>query len=173
MKKFALLIIIFLSCQITFAQHLVPSGTEKKTYDWKNMSAEQRKTIINNMSPEERMKLLREFREKMILEELNLPAEKQDDFRNLYNEYQNGQKEIKNKFSPNQDYEKMSDEEAKKQLQQSFSIGQQLLDHRKTYSEKFMKIISPQKVLKMYDTEGVIRNKMIDMKGENKKSGRK
>ncbi len=58
----------------------------------------------------------------------------------------------------------MSDDEATKQLNQSFEIGQQLLDNRKNYAQKFMKVISPQQVLKMYQTEGKMRTKILDKK---------
>jgi len=58
-------------------------------------------------------------------------------------------------------------------LAESFNVGQQLLNNRKEYSEKFMKIIPPQKVLKLYDTEGMIRHKMMDMKNDGEKPKKK
>jgi len=154
--------------------NLVPvQKKEKKEYDWKNMSSEQRKKIINEMAPEERAALLREFREKMILAEMNISPEKQEEFKALYSEYLDKQGEIKKKFKNIPDYESLSEEEAKKQLAESFNVGQQLLNNRKEYSEKFMKIIPPQKVLKLYDTEGMIRHKMMDMKNDGEKPKKK
>lgn len=135
----------------------------QERYDWKNMSAEQRKMTINNMTSEERTELVNDFRENMMVSELEVPTEKQEQFRNLYSEYQDKQKSIKNKFQPTKDYNSLSDEEAKAKLNQSFDVGLQLLNSRKEYSERFMKIIPPQKVLKMYDTEGKMRNKMMEM----------
>lgn len=149
--------------------NLAPAQTKKKEYDWKNMNPDQRKKIINEMAPEERAALLREFREKMILAELNISQEKQEEFKALYAEYLDKQGEIKKKFDNTPDYDSLSDEEAKKQLNESFNIGQQLLNNRKEYSEKFMKVIPPQKVLKLYDTEGMIRHKIMDMKNEGGK----
>ncbi len=151
---------------------LVPQQNTKKT-EWKDMTPEERKQKINSMSHEERMNLMKEFREELILSELNLSEEDQEKFRTLYAEYQEKQKEIKSKFQSVKDPEALGDEEAKKQLNHSFEIGQQLLNNRKEYSEKFMKIIPPQKVLKLYETEGVIRNKIMDMKGNKGKSSPK
>ena len=116
------------------------------------------------MSPQERMSLLKQFRQNMVVSQLDVPQNDQQEFKQLYNEYQEKQNEIKSKFKPNEDYENMSDEEAKQQLNQSFEVGQQLLDNRKAYSQKFMKVIKPQQVLQMYQTEGRMRNKILDRK---------
>ena len=155
MKKLAALTLI-LAVQFSFAQQF--------GFDWKSMKPEQRKEAIQKMNPEDRMALLKEFREKMIIAELAVPEKNQAEFRNLYSEYQDKQNEIKAKFAPNENYENMSDEEATNQLNHSFDVGQQLLDNRKIYAEKFMKVISPQQVLRMYQTEGKMRNKILDKK---------
>ena len=134
------------------------------------MKPEERKQIIKNMSPQERLQTLQQFRENMIVSELALPENAQTDFKLLYSEYQNKQNEIKNKFKSNNDYENMSDEEAKKQLNESFEVGLQLLDNRKVYCEKFMKVIKPQQVLQMYQTEGKMRNKILDKKQDGQRN---
>ena len=175
MKKNVILLALFFAVTSVSGQQLGlnPSGTVQKEYDWKNMKPDQRKKIINDMAPEERMALLKEFRENMMVAELNISSEKQDEFKVLYSEYHDKQREIKNKFQQAKEFDNLSDTEAKKQLSQSFEIGQQLLDVRKEYSEKFLKIITPQQVLKLYDTEGAIRNKIMDMKGKDENQPRK
>ena len=157
MKKILLILIISgLGLQNTFAQ--------EQKYDWKTMKPDERKAIIQKMSPQERMSLLKQFRQNMVVSELDVPENNQEQFKSLYSEYLEKQNEIKSKFKPNEDYENMSDEEAKQQLNQSFEVGQQLLDNRKAYSQKFMKVIKPQQVLQMYQTEGRMRNKILDRK---------
>ena len=157
MKKILLILIISgLGLQNTFAQ--------EQKYDWKTMKPDERKAIIQKMSPQERMSLLKQFRQNMVVSELDVPENNQEQFKSLYSEYQEKQNEIISKFKPNEDYENMSDEEAKQQLNQSFEVGQQLLDNRKAYSQKFMKVIKPQQVLQMYQNEGRMRNKILDRK---------
>ena len=156
MKKIAVALTLILAVQFSFAQQF--------GYDWKSMKPEQRKEVIQKMKPDERIALLKEFREKMIIAELAVPENSQAEFKNLFSEYQDKQNEIKSKFTPNEDYENMSDDEATKQLDQSFDVGQQLLDNRKNYAQRFMKVISPQQVLRMYQTEGKMRNKILDKK---------
>ncbi len=58
----------------------------------------------------------------------------------------------------------MTDDEARKQVNESFEIGQLLLDNRRQYAEKFMKVIKPQQVLQMFQTEGKMRTKILDKK---------
>ncbi|MGA9212633.1 hypothetical protein [Kaistella sp.] len=162
MKKIAAVIILILAVQLSFAQ--------QQNYDWKNMKPEQRKEVINKMNPEERKLLLKEFREKMIIAELAVPENSQPEFKNIYSQYQDKQNDIKSKFTANEDYENMSSEEAVRQLDQSFEVGQQLLDNRRNYAQKFMKVISPQQVLQMYQTEGKMRNKILDKKQDKHQS---
>lgn len=157
MKKILyLLIILFFTSYNSFVQ--------AQKYDWKTMKPDQRKVIIQNMSPRERKTVLQEFRENMMVSSLAVPQNTQSDFKTLYSEYQEKQNSIKSKFKSGGDYENMSDEEAKKQLNESFEVGQQLLDNRKIYAEKFLKVIKPQQVLQMYHTEGKMRNKIIEKK---------
>lgn len=163
MKKMGLVMVtVLLGCQISFAQ--------EQKYDWKTMKPEQRKQIIQKMNPQQRMQLLQQFREDMVVSEIDVPQSNEEEFKTLYAEYQAKQNEIKKKFKASGEYENMSDDEAKQQLNQSFEVGQQLLDNRKLYAEKFMKIIKPQQVLHMYQTEGKMRNKMLDRKQDGRRS---
>lgn len=148
----ALLTIVFL--QFSFAQ--------VQSFDLQNMKPSERKEAIKKMDPKERMELLKQYRENLVITELNVPPSSQPQFKSLYNEYQEKQSEIKRKFVPKENYDHLSNDEATKQLEQSFEIGQQLLDNRKDYSKKFMKVISPQQVLKMYQAEGRMRKKILD-----------
>ncbi|WP_332021377.1 hypothetical protein [Kaistella sp.] len=161
MKKILLLLIaVFSGSQLSFAQ--------EQKYDWKNMKPEQRKEVIQKMSPQEKMSLLKQFRENMMVSELDVPQSDQQEFKTLYAEYQERQNSIKSRFKPSEDYENMSDEEAKRQLNESFDIGQQLLDNRKIYAQKFMKVLKPQQVLQMYQTEGKMRSKILDKKQDGR-----
>jgi hypothetical protein len=156
MKNILVILTVIFAGQNAFAQ--------EQKYDWKTMNPNQRKEIIQKMSPQERMKLLNQFRENMIISEIGVPKDDQPEFKALYAEYQEKQNEIKNKFKSTEDYDNMSDEEAKRQLNQSFEIGQQLLDNRKAYAQKFLKVIRPQQVLQMYKAEKKIRSKILDKK---------
>lgn len=141
--------------------------SQELKYDWKNMKPQQRKEAINKMSPKERMSLLQQFRENMVVSELEVPQQNQDEFKTLYAEYQQKQKEIRSKFTFNENYDGMSDEEADKELNQSFQIGQELLDNRRKYAERFRKIVKPQQVLQLFQTEGKMREKVMEKRNTN------
>lgn len=133
-------------------------------YDWKKMDPKQRKEVINNLSPEERKELLKKFRNNMVLENLEIDASDKTEFTQLYNEYLENQKQIKGQFNPNFNPETLSDDEAKAKLQQSFDVGQKLLDNRKKYADKMQQVIPCQKVLKLFQSEGMMRDKMNERK---------
>lgn len=138
--------------------------------DWKSLRPEERKSTIQKMNPQQRSALLQQFREEMVVSEIAVPETDQEKFKNLYNEYQAKQNDIKSKFKGNDNYDNMSDEEARRRLQQSFDVGQQLLDNRKIYAEKFLNVIRPQQVLHMYQTEGKMRNKVLNRKQDGQKT---
>ncbi|MBH1958798.1 MAG: hypothetical protein I8H68_01675 [Flavobacteriia bacterium] len=161
MKKILfILITVITGSQLSYAQ--------EQKYDWKKMKPEQRKEIIQKMSPQEKMLLLKQFRENMMVSELEVAQNDQTEFKTLYAEYQEKQNNIKSRFKPSEDYDNMSDEEATKQLNESFDVGQQLLDNRKIYAQKFLKVLKPQQVLQMYQTEGKMRSKILDKKQDGR-----
>ncbi|MPT46221.1 MAG: hypothetical protein E2599_23380, partial [Klebsiella sp.] len=112
----------------------------------------------------ERKALLTKFRNNMVMENLNIDPSDKTEFTEIYNEYLDRQRQIKSQFNSNFDPEALSDEEAKAKLQQSFEVGQKLLDNRKKYAEKMQQVIPCQKVLKLFQSEGMMRDKMNERK---------
>lgn len=125
------------------------------------MGLQERKTEIKNMSAKEKAEALKRIKENIVLSELQIPETEQEQFLDIYEEYQRKQREIKNKFRSRDNYTNMTEAEAKAELESSFLIGQQLLDLRKTYADKFSNVISPQQILQLFQTEGMMRNKMM------------
>mgnify|MGYP000635553536 CR=1 FL=1 len=146
----------------------------QKTYsDWRNMNPDERKELINKMSPDEKVNLLKQFRENLLVDDLDVPENNQEEFRQLYNEYQESQKAIKSRFQISKDYDHLSDAEANAQLMQSFEVGQLLLDNRRKYAEKFQKFLKPQQILKMFQNEGMMRDKMMTKRMQDENNPRK
>lgn len=139
-------------------------NAQRTDYDWKKMDPKQRKEVINNLSPEERKELLKKFRNNMIMDNLNVDPDDKAEFTQLYNEYLDSQKQIKSQFNSNFDPETLSDDEAKAKLQQSFEVGQKLLDNRKKYADKMQQVIPCQKVLKLFQSEKMMKDKMDERK---------
>lgn len=152
---------------------LSPSGTMQRqqqsiprTSEWKSMNMQEKKEAVSNMSVKDRTVFLQNMKENIVIDDLDISKDKQDEFKSLYAEYQNNQKQIKEKFYVDKNLDNLSDEEATKRLNQSFEVGQQLLNNRKTYADKFLKILTPQQVLTLFQTEGKMRDKMLDKKND-------
>lgn len=137
---------------------------QQLNYDWKKMNPQQRKEVINNLAPDERKELLKKFRNNMVVENLNIKEGDKEEFTKVYNEYLDNQTKIKKQFDPHFKPEELSDQEAKQRLQQSFDVGQNLLDNRKKYADKLQQVIPPQKVLQLFQNEGMMRDKMNERK---------
>ncbi|MEN4759750.1 MULTISPECIES: hypothetical protein [unclassified Chryseobacterium] len=139
-------------------------NAQRTDYDWKKMDPKQRKEVINNLSPEERKALLTKFRNNMVMDNLEIDPNDKAEFTQIYNEYLESQKQIKNQFNSNFNPETLSDDEAKAKLQQSFEVGQKLLDNRKKYADKMQEVIPCQKVLKLFQSEKMMKDKMDERK---------
>lgn len=155
MKNIILLFTLFFSVISFRAQ-------ETTKPDFRNMTPEQRKEYIKQMPAEQRGKLMEDVMIKMTIKNLMVPSEKQEAFIKLLKEYHESQKAIKDKFKKDFSRNNLTDAEAKKTLEQSFELGQQLLDTRKLYAEKFMKILTPQQVLKFFNMERKMREKFME-----------
>lgn len=115
---------------------------------------------IKNMTPDQKMNLLQGIKQNLIIEDLQIPENKQQEFSALYDEYQKSQRNIKSNFQRAENFENLNDAEAQKELDASFEVGQKLLDNKKEYSKKFQKVIKPQQVLQMFESEGKMRTKV-------------
>lgn len=160
-NTYKIILILFLfSFSFSFAQ------LEK---DWKTMSKTERQAALENMTSDQKMHLLQNIKQNMMLEELNIPEKDKQKFNELYLECQNNQRKIKNAFEARTDYENLTDEEAVKELNASFDVGQKLLDTKRECANKFLKIMRPQQVLQMFENEGRMRSKVRDRKDEIEK----
>lgn len=156
------------------ASSLSPSGTYQRqttttiprASEWRTMNMDEKRSAVSNMSVKERSVFLQKMKENIAIDDLNIPADKQDEFKSLFAEYQSNQKQIKEKFHSDKNFEKLSDEEATNRLNESFDVGQQLLNNRKIYADKFLKILTPQQVLKLFQNEGKMRDKILDKKND-------
>ncbi len=155
------------------ASALSPVGTLQRqtniprTSEWRTMNTQEKRDVVNNMSTKERSMFLQKMKENIVIDDIDISADKQDEFKALYAEYQTNQKQIKEKFLVENNIGNLSDEEATRRLNQSFDVGQQLLNNRRTYADKFLKILTPQQVLKLFQTEGKMREKVLDKKNSN------
>ena len=155
MKKLTYLFALLLAFSFAKAQETPKS-------DFRTMSPEQKRELIRKMTPEQRQKLMEDATIIMAIRKLTIPPEKQDASKKLMSEYIQSQKTIKDKFKPDFSKENLSDAESKKMLNQSFQLGQELLDNRKVYADKFLKILTPQQVLKLFHQEGKLREKFME-----------
>ena len=154
------------------ASSLSPAATMQRqqsiprTSEWQSMNSKERKQAVSNMSVKDRTAFLQNMKENIVIDDLDISKEKQDEFKVLYAEYQSNQKQIKEKFHVDKNLDNLSDDDATKRLNQSFDVGQQLLNNRRTYADKFLKILTPQQVLTLFQTEGKMRDKMLDKKND-------
>lgn len=137
---------------------------ENKNLDITKMSKEERQGYMKTLSPEQRKAVLGEAMISLTIKKLEIPSEKQETFKKIYKEFKDGQKLIRNKFKSVPNKAITTDDMAKSKLYQNFELSQALLDHRKTYTEKFLKVISAKQVLQLFEQERKMRQQYQNRK---------
>ncbi len=163
MKK--TLIILFFSVICCF------NGQVLNGIDLSKVSPETRKELINTLNPEEKKELLRKYRDEIMMSDLNVNKGQKEEFRQIYNRYQQEQRKIKDEFNGNFDPDNLTDEQAEKMLEKSFDTGQKLLDNRRKYAREMQRVMKPQEVLKMFQNEGAMREKMLNRQNGTNQNG--
>ena len=83
---------------------LSPVGTTQRQTniprisEWRTMNNQEKREVVNNMSTKERSLFLQKMKENIVIDDIDISADKQDEFKALYAEYQTNQKQIKEKF---------------------------------------------------------------------------
>ena len=102
---------------------------------------------------EERMKDLHEARVDVLVKNLGLSGDQEQQFRAIYNDYEESQMNIMKEFKSKFDNRNATDGEAKERIYIGFDVSQRLLNNRKQFADKFLKVISPLQLEKMYEME--------------------
>jgi hypothetical protein len=144
-----------------YAQQVTPS-------DFKALTKDQKKEALSKMSLEDKKSFLRQVREDELIKELGISTANEKNFRQVFNDYQKKAKDIKMQFKPKGNFGQLTDQEAKTELDNSFVVGQQLMDNRKKYSQEFLKFLSPKQVLQLFHYEMKMREKIEDRKNHSK-----
>lgn len=156
MKKTLLIILIS-----TFSLGL--KGQDLHT-QLKTATPKQRKEIMAKLSPEQLKEIYKKFREEMLIKELELTEQQKEPFLKIFDEYHRKQREVKEKFKGTSNPLTLSEAEAQTKLKESFEVGEQMLENRKIYAKKLEKVLKPQQILKLFKSEGLMREKMMNIK---------
>lgn len=92
-----------------------------------------------------------------ITQRLNLTPQEAEKFWPLYNEFTQKKQDLKRQYRQ----AKKSGQDEKTLLDLDFKIKQQELDLEKEYSDKFLKVISPQKLVQLHQAEDDFRRLLI------------
>ena len=116
----------------------------------------------------ERKNQLIEAKAALMKSELHLTAKQVKAFLPLYKDYEQKiaassapMRNLRNKIKSSENKEaKVTREQALVQIRTSFSVSQSILDIKKSYVNRFAQILDPTQLLKFYQTEDLIRNKI-------------
>jgi hypothetical protein len=130
----------------------------------------------------EQFEKMRSMKIAFISEELALTPEEAEKFWPVYNEMESKREAITHDlmrefFKPGERPEEISNEQAEELMQSRFKQEQMLLNLKMEYHKEYLKILSPARVLKLYESENKFRRGLMERldrgrDGERKPQGR-
>lgn len=95
----------------------------------------------------------------LMIRELELPSEKQSEFKNIYTQYSDDMSKIMVRAA--RSTEKSSDEEVEAQIFESFENAEQTTALKREYYTKFKEVLTPYQILQMYGMEREFHERII------------
>lgn len=112
-----------------------------------------------------------------ITEQVSLTPEEAEKFWPVYNEMEQKRdestKKIMERFRKNDERPEMTDEKALEMMDARFQQEKDLLELKTNYHKKFLEILSPVKVLKLYESEDKFRRQLMERMGHSREGERK
>lgn len=136
-----------------------PELQKKMMKEWKNNTSKTNK--IHQEFEWHHNKL----KEQILIQKLAIAPEQEARFKELFSTYQDSQRKIKKRFKNNGNFPNLSTEEAEKKLNESFLIGEQLLENRKKFAQNAKDVLTPQQLLELFKNEWLMNNKRVEKKG--------
>jgi len=146
MKKWIpVIILFFLSASMMFAQ-----------------------SVDTDMSERQGMKKIKAQRVAFITERIDLTPEEAEEFWPMYNQFENDKKGIQEKYKRKKRVVNMTDQELEKHMLDSFARDQEVLDLKKSYFQKFKKILPVRKLAMFQIAEKEFRKNIVGKLKENR-----
>ena len=90
---------IVLTLFLVFSLGTLSQAQSISVEKWQQADSQERKSMLKDMSPEQKKLFYKDLRENMLVEELKVPAKDRESFKRMYSEYQDSQRRIKEDFS--------------------------------------------------------------------------
>lgn len=110
-----------------------------------------------------------EFQIKLLIQQLEIDDSLQPKFEEIYAAYVNKMSSLRPARPKNPGGEQ-TDQEVEQQILESFEIAEQTTALKKEYYVLFKEVLTPQQILKMYNTERKI-NERLNSEAENRAKG--
>ncbi len=109
-----------------------------------------------------------------ITDRVKLTPEQAEKFWPVYNQFEDEMRTIRREFMAknNKGNEHVTDEQSLQMIEDNLDYQQQMLDLKKKYKDQFLKVITPQQLAKLMDTEREFKQMLLKRLQERRGGGR-
>ncbi|MCL1667552.1 hypothetical protein M2T82_05700 [Elizabethkingia ursingii] len=118
----------------------------------------------NTETKEERMNDYHQARVDILVKNLGLNDNQEKAFREVYNNYEVSQMFVMKEFKEKYNKPELSEEETKEKIYTGFDVSQKLLNNKRTYADRFLKVLTPKQLEKMFEMEKRMGRRIMDKK---------
>ena len=118
----------------------------------------------NAETKEERMNDYHKARVDILVKNLELNENQEKAFREVYKDYEESQMYVMKEFRNKYNKPELSEEETKEKIYTGFDVSQKLLNNKRIYTDKFLKVLTPKQLDKMFEMEKRLGRKIMDKK---------
>jgi len=120
-----------------------------------NLNAQHRENYSHHSKKniEEAVGKYHKTKEETLIERLEINKDKESAFRKIFEKYNNEAMTVIRDARKSKKKGDLSDDEIKERIYARFEVYQKLLNHRRRYTEEFLKILSPKQLEKMFEME--------------------
>jgi len=101
----------------------------------------------------EKVKKYHKTKEDVLIEKLEISKDKEPAFKEIFNKYDDEATAMIRDSREDKRGVELSDKEIKDRIYARFEVYQKLLNHRRQYIEKFLEVLTPKQLEKMFEME--------------------
>lgn len=100
----------------------------------------------------------------ILVKNLELNENQEKAFREVYKDYEESQMYVMREFRNKYNKAELSEEETKEKIYTGFDVSQKLLNNKRIYTDKLLKVLTPKQLDKMFEMEKRLGRKIMDKK---------
>jgi hypothetical protein len=128
-------------------------------------------SIATHAQPGRRMERIHAIKVAYLTDKLQLTSEQSARFWPVYNRFEDDRRELMFKYRKEKGLTDISDHDAMRSIDEDIAAQEKMLDLRKKYKDEFLKVISPQQLATLIESEKEFKRLLLQQMKDRRAGG--